>query len=36
VVVDLDERGVPFDAGWDAALARIRARTRPRAVKGRA
>jgi exodeoxyribonuclease-3 len=29
VVVDLDERGVPFDAGWDAALARIAARTRP-------
>jgi exodeoxyribonuclease-3 len=30
VVVDLDEPGRPFDAGWDAALARIRARTRPR------
>jgi exodeoxyribonuclease-3 len=30
VVVDLDEPGRPFDAGWEAALARIRARTRPR------
>jgi exodeoxyribonuclease-3 len=30
VVVDLDEPGRPFDAGWDAALARIRARTKPR------
>ena len=30
VVVDLDEPGVPFDAGWDAALSRIAARTRPR------
>ena len=30
VVVDLDEAGRPFDAGWEAALARIRARTRPR------
>jgi len=29
VVVDLDEKGAPFDAGWDAALARIAARTRP-------
>jgi len=30
VVVDLDERGAPFEAGWDGALARIAARTRPR------
>lgn len=30
VVVDLDELGRPFDAGWTAALARIQARTRPR------
>jgi exodeoxyribonuclease III len=30
VVVDLDEPGRPFDAGWDAALARISKRTRPR------
>ena len=29
VVVDLDEAGRPFDAGWDSALARIAARTRP-------
>jgi hypothetical protein len=27
VVVDLDEPGVPFDAGWDAALDRIARRT---------
>ena len=27
--IDLDEPGKPFDAGWDDALARIRARTRP-------
>lgn len=31
VVIDLDEPGRPFDAGWDGALARIRARTRPAA-----
>ena len=30
VVVDLDEPGRPFDAGWDAALARISRRTKPR------
>jgi exodeoxyribonuclease-3 len=30
VVVDLDEPGVPFEAGWDGALSRIAARTRPR------
>lgn len=30
VVVDLDEPGRPFDAGWSGALARIAARTRPR------
>src|SRR3954447_11190832 len=36
VVVDLDERGTPFEAGWDGALARIAARTRPRPLKNRA
>jgi exodeoxyribonuclease-3 len=30
VVVDLDERGKPFEAGWEGALGRIAARTRPR------
>ena len=30
VVIDLDEPGEPFDAGWEAALARVRKRTRPR------
>jgi exodeoxyribonuclease-3 len=30
VVVDLDEPGTPFEAGWDGALSRIAARTRPR------
>lgn len=30
VVVDLDEPGAAFDAGWEAALARIAARTRPK------
>ena len=30
VVVDLDEPGRSFDAGWEAALARIQSRTRPR------
>jgi exodeoxyribonuclease-3 len=30
VAMDLDAPGRPFDAGWDAALERIRARTRPR------
>jgi exodeoxyribonuclease-3 len=29
VSIDLDEPGMPFDAGWDAAMARIAARTRP-------
>ncbi len=29
VVVDLDEPGRPFDAGWAGALGRIAARTRP-------
>jgi exodeoxyribonuclease-3 len=29
VVVDLDEVGLAFDAGWDGALARIAARTPP-------
>jgi exodeoxyribonuclease-3 len=31
VVIDLDEPGRPFDAGWDGALTRIAARSRPRA-----
>jgi exodeoxyribonuclease-3 len=30
VVVDLDEPGRPFEAGWDAALARISQRSKPR------
>jgi exodeoxyribonuclease-3 len=30
VAIDLDGPGRPFDAGWDSALARIAARTRPR------
>jgi exodeoxyribonuclease-3 len=30
VAMDLDVPGRPFDAGWDSALARIAARTRPR------
>ena len=30
VAVDLDAPGRPFDPGWEAALARIAARTRPR------
>jgi exodeoxyribonuclease-3 len=30
VVIDLDEPGLPFDAGWAGALSRIAARTRPR------
>jgi exodeoxyribonuclease III len=34
VVVDLDEPGRPFEAGWDGALARIAARTRPRKTSG--
>jgi exodeoxyribonuclease-3 len=29
VVLDLDEQGKPFDAGWEGALARIASRTRP-------
>ena len=33
VVVDLDEPGKPFEAGWDSALARIAARTRPKGRK---
>jgi len=33
VVVDLDSPGRPFDAGWDGALARIAARTTPRATR---
>jgi exodeoxyribonuclease-3 len=30
VVIDLDQPGRPFDAGWEGALARIAARTKPR------
>jgi exodeoxyribonuclease-3 len=30
VVVDLDTGGRPFDAGWEGALERIAARTKPR------
>ncbi|HSO28983.1 MAG TPA: exodeoxyribonuclease III [Candidatus Sulfomarinibacteraceae bacterium] len=30
VVIDLDEPGHPFDPGWEGALERIAARTRPR------
>jgi exodeoxyribonuclease-3 len=30
VSIDLDEPGRPFDAGWEGALQRIAARTRPR------
>jgi exodeoxyribonuclease-3 len=30
VVLDLDEPGAPFDAGWTGALERIAARTKPR------
>ncbi|MEA2518446.1 MAG: exodeoxyribonuclease, partial [Chloroflexota bacterium] len=36
VVVDLDEKGRAFDAGWDGALSRIAARTKPRPTKSRA
>jgi exodeoxyribonuclease-3 len=34
VVVDLDEPGRPFEAGWEGALSRIAARTRPRKPAG--
>ncbi len=30
VVIDLDAPGRPFDAGWEGAIARIAARTKPR------
>ena len=30
VTIDLDEAGRPFDAGWEGAMARIAARTKPR------
>ncbi len=33
VVVDLDEPGRRFEAGWEGALARIAARTRPRRTR---
>ena len=33
VVVDLDEPGLPFDPGWEAALERIAARTKRRASR---
>jgi exodeoxyribonuclease-3 len=29
VSIDLDEPGKPFEAGWEGALQRIAARTRP-------
>jgi exodeoxyribonuclease-3 len=29
LTIDLDAPGRPFDAGWEGALARIAARTRP-------
>ena len=31
--IDLDEAGVPVDAGWEGALERIAARTRPAKAK---
>lgn len=34
VVIDLDERGQPFDPGWEGALERIAARTKPRPLRG--
>ena len=30
LVIDLDSPGATFDAGWEGALERIAARTRPR------
>jgi len=30
VIIDLDERGTPIDAGWEGALARVQKRTKPR------
>jgi exodeoxyribonuclease III len=30
LTIDLDEAGRPFDAGWEGAMARIAARTKPR------
>jgi exodeoxyribonuclease-3 len=33
LVIDLDQKGRPFQAGWEGALARIAARTRPRKTK---
>jgi exodeoxyribonuclease III len=33
VALDLDAQGKPFEAGWDSALARIAARTRPASHK---
>lgn len=34
VVIDLDAPGRPFDAGWEGAMARVAARTRPRPRAG--
>jgi exodeoxyribonuclease-3 len=34
VTIDLDEPGRPIEAGWEGALARIAARTRPRKSAG--
>jgi exodeoxyribonuclease-3 len=31
LTIDLDEPGQPFDAGWEGAMARIAARSKPRA-----
>ena len=30
VVIDLDQPGVPIDAGWEGALTRVQKRTKPR------
>jgi exodeoxyribonuclease-3 len=35
LVIDLDQPGYPFDAGWEAAAARIAARTVRTGVEGR-
>jgi exodeoxyribonuclease-3 len=35
VVVDLDTPGLAFDAGWEGAISRIAARTKPRVAKVR-
>jgi exodeoxyribonuclease III len=35
LLVDIDEPGAAIDAGWESALERIAARTRPRGARGR-